>query len=165
MSKVKVKKQQIILAITQHLIQNGLSDVGLRTLAAVAGTSDRMLIYYFQTKDALMGEALHAIATNLASQLDSVLGQHQRSADILLEELFTLGTSPQFNPTIQLWFEVIGLAARGQAPYAANATAIANNWLQWIQSRLTNPQAGQAIALFAELEGRLLLNLIGIDSL
>lgn len=63
----------------------------------------------------------------------------------------------------QLWFEVVGLAARGQEPYAVNATAIATSWLQWIESRLENPQAGEATALFAELEGRLMIKLIGVN--
>lgn len=163
MNKVTVKKQQIIQQVTQHLIENGLSDVGLRTLAAVAGTSDRMLIYYFGTKDTLIGQVLQAIASNFAMQLDSVLGEHQRSAETLIAELLKLSDAPQFNMTVQLWFEIVGLAARGQEPYAENATAIANNWIQWIQNRLANPQAGQAIAVFAELEGKLMLKIIGVD--
>jgi hypothetical protein len=65
---------------------------------------------------------------------------------------------------IRLWFEVVGLAARGQEPYATNAAAIANNWLQWIQSRLEGSHKDEAMALFAELEGRLMIKLIGIDS-
>lgn len=163
MDKVAIKKQQIIEHITQHMIVNGLSDLGLRKLAAVAGTSDRMLIYYFETKDALIGEVLHAIASNFTVQLDAILGQHKRSAKTLLTELLTLGDSQQFNLVIQLWFEVVGLAARGQEPYAVNATAIATSWLQWIESRLENPQAGEATALFAELEGRLMIKLIGLN--
>ena len=163
MDKVAVKKQQIIAHITQHMIDNGLSDLGLRRLAAVADTSDRMLIYYFETKDALIGEVLHAIASNFTVQLDAVLGQHRRSATTLLAELLILSDSQQFNLVIQLWFGVVGLAARGQEPYAVNATAIATNWLQWIDSRLENPQVGEATALFAELEGRLMIKLLGVD--
>ena len=164
MNKVTVKKEQIIQIVTQHMNEQGLADVGLRTLAKVAGASDRMLIYYFETKDALIGEVLHAIASNLALQLDAVLGQHQRRAETLLDELLQLSSSPRFNLVIRLWFEVVGLAARGQEPYAANATAIANNWVQWIQSRLETSQRDEATSLFAELEGRLMIDLIGIDS-
>lgn len=163
MDKVAIKKQQIIEHITQHMIVNGLSDLGLRKLAAVADTSDRMLIYYFETKDALIGEVLHAIASNFAVQLDAILGQHKRSAKTLLTELLALGDSQQFNLVIQLWFEVVGLAVRGQEPYAVNATAIATSWLRWIESRLENPQVGEATTLFAELEGRLMIKLIGVN--
>ncbi|MEZ4712712.1 MAG: TetR/AcrR family transcriptional regulator [Caldilineaceae bacterium] len=163
-NKVEQKKARIIQHVTQHLIEQGLADVGLRTLAKVAGTSDRMLIYYFETKDALLGEVLQTIASNFALQLDGLLGQHPRTAETLRAELWTLSSSPQFGQIIQLWFELVGLAARGQEPYAVNATAIADNWLQWIERRLEDPQAGEAIALFAELEGRLMMKLIGVDA-
>lgn len=163
-NKLEQKKAQIIQQVTRHLIEQGLSDVGLRTLAKVAGTSDRMLIYYFETKDALLGEVLQTIASNFALQLDDLLGQHQRSAETLRTELLALSRSPQFGQIIQLWFELVGLAARGQEPYAVYATAIANNWLQWIEQRLEESHASEATALFAELEGRLMMKLIGIDA-
>ncbi|MEZ4735446.1 MAG: TetR/AcrR family transcriptional regulator [Caldilineaceae bacterium] len=164
MDKVAVKKQQIIAQITQHMVANGLSDLGLRRLAAVAGTSDRMLIYYFGTKDALIGTALQSIAANLALQFDAALGTGQRDANTLLAELLTLGAVPPFDAMIRLWFEVIGLAARGKAPYAENATAIAQNWLAWIQRRLTDADADQAATVFVTLEGTLLLNLLGVNA-
>jgi len=163
MDKVAVKKQLIIKHITHHMIDSGLSDLGLRRLADVAGTSDRMLIYYFGTKDALIGQVLYSIASNFALQLDSALGEHQRSPEELIEELLAINDTPQFNLIVRLWFEIVGLAARGQEPYAQNAAAIANDWIDWIQSRLVNPQVGQAVAVFAELEGRLMIKMIGAD--
>ena len=81
---------------------------------------------------------------------------------MLLEELLALGSSPQFYAVIQLWFEVVGLAARGQEPFLTNATEIAANWLQWIESRMEVSQPNDAIALFAELEGRLMLKLLAV---
>lgn len=160
MDKITAKKAQIIQLITQYLIEDGLSDIGLRKLAAVAGTSDRMLIYYFETKDALIGEVLHAIASGFVGQLDLLLGQHQRSRGVLLNELLALSSTPQFYAVIQLWFEVVGLAARRQEPFLSNAMVIAANWLRWIESRMTDAQPNDAIALFAELEGRLMLKLL-----
>ncbi len=164
MDKVAAKKAQIIQQITHYIMENGMSDTGLRKLAEVAGTSDRMLIYYFETKDGLIGQVLHSIAANLAAQLDAALGQDKRTSAVLLTELLSLSNIPQFYSIIRLWFEVIGFAAREQEPYAKYATAIATNWLQWIEDRLLASQTEQAVALFAELEGRLMLKIVGIDS-
>ena len=36
--------------------------------------------YYFATKDALIGEVLHSIASSFVGQLDMLLGQHKRTA-------------------------------------------------------------------------------------
>lgn len=164
MDKVEAKKQQIIVQLMQYMIDHGLADLGLRKLAEVAGTSDRMLIYYFGTKEALIGTVLQTMAANLAWQFDAALGTGQRDAQTLRAELLLLGTIPPFDAVIRLWFEVVGLAARGKAPYAENATAIAQNWLAWIQRRLDTADAERATALFIELEGALLLNLLGVES-
>ena len=163
MSKVEAKKEQIIQKVTQYMVLEGLEDVGLRKLAAVGGTSDRMLIYYFGTKDGLIGEAMATVAAGLSMQLDAVLGEEKRDAQTLLNELYALNRVPEFNLTIRLWFEVIGLAVRGREPYASSAKAIADNWLSWMESHLVEQDVPMAKLLFAELEGRLMLSLIGMQ--
>jgi hypothetical protein len=75
-----------------------------------------------------------------------------------------LGAVPQFDSIVRIWFEVIGLAARGKSPYAENVTAIAQNWMAWIQSRLDDAEADQAANVFVELEGTLLLKILGVGS-
>ncbi len=163
MSKVEAKKEKIIQAVAFYMISEGLADVGLRKLAAVGGTSDRMLIYYFGTKDGLIGEVLQMIAGGLSAQLDMVLGPHQRDADQLLNEVLALKEVPEFISVIRLWFEVVGLAVRENEPYAAYAKEIGKTWIEWIESRLPVEQRDQTMATFAEIEGRLMLYLIGIE--
>ena len=131
--------------------------------ADVAGVSDRMLIYYFETKEALLSQVLQAIATGFTVQLDALLGSHLRCATVLRHELLELGGTPQFRAVIQLWFEVVGLAARGQEPFATSAQAIATNWLGWIERRLDVSERDQALTLFAEIEGRLMLSLLMVE--
>lgn len=163
MDKVLAKKTQIIEDVIAYIIQNGMTDIGLRKLAEVSGTSDRMLIYYFETKDALLGQVLHTIASNFTLQLDAVVGAEQQTAQELRDRILSLSDDPAFYPVIQLWFELVGLAARGQQPYAENARAIAANWLQWIEDKLVDTQKAEAISLFAEIEGKLLFKTVGLD--
>ncbi|MDA0267156.1 MAG: TetR/AcrR family transcriptional regulator [Cyanobacteria bacterium] len=161
MGKTEDKKQQITQQVIAHLLNQGLSDNGIRALAQAAGTSDRMLIYYFGTKDALINESLQFISAGMAEQLDALLGSHRRTAAQLLAEVTTATSSAMFLPMVQLWFEIVGLAARGQEPYATNAVIIANNWIDWIEAKLEQPEPDQAAELFAQVEGRLLLRVIG----
>ena len=163
MGKVEAKKEQIVATVATYLVSEGLIDVGIRKLAAVSGTSDRMLIYYFGTKDGLIGEALKAIAGNLSAELDMVLGTHLRGADQLIVEVLALREVPEFISAIRLWFEVVGLAVRDQEPYATYAKEIAQTWVDWIGSRLSSEQKDLTMATFAEIEGRLMLYLIGVE--
>ena len=160
MNKVAVKKQLIIERIADHLLAEGLNKTGLRLLAQVAGTSDRMLIYYFGSKEALLDEVLGTIAANVTVHLDALLGAQPRPAGELLAQLTSLTMSEGFTPAVQLWFELVGLAARGEEPYLSNARILANNWVAWIAARLDDPTEQDPANLYAHLEGRLMLKLI-----
>ncbi len=161
MGKVEQKKNQIIQRVMGYIVENGLlNEMGIRSLAKAAGTSDRMLIYYFGTKDELINQVLNTIAAGFTVQLDSLLGSHQRSSDQLLNELTAVVFHEAFDASARLWFELVGLAARNKEPYASNAKELASNWVDWVESRLIHPQEGEAADLYAHLEGRLMLKLV-----
>src|SRR3954463_14763695 len=50
-------RQRLLDACTDHALEHGLPD-RLRPLATAAGTSERMLIYHFGTRDGLLREVL-----------------------------------------------------------------------------------------------------------
>jgi AcrR family transcriptional regulator len=52
------KRRDLLDRIREYMIRNGLADLSLRPLARTLGTSDRMLLYYFGTKERLVAEAL-----------------------------------------------------------------------------------------------------------
>lgn len=160
-----MKKQLAVERIAHHLLTEGLNKTGLRLLAEVAGTSDRMLIYYFGSKDALLDEVLGAIAANVTVQLDTLLGTQPRPASELLTQLTAIMSDEAFEPAIQLWFELVGQAARGEEPYLSNARLLANNWIGWIAAHLEEGSADGTVKqdasdLYAHLEGRLMLKMI-----
>ena len=102
------------------------------------------------------------IAGGLSSQLDLVLGEHQRPPDQLITEVMALCKTPEFINSIRLWFEAVGLAVRGHEPYASIAKKIGQTWIDWIGSRLSAEHKDKTMATFAEIEGRLMLYLIGV---
>ena len=155
-----MKKQLAVERIANHLLVEGLNRTGLRLLADVAGTSDRMLIYYFGSKEALLDTVLQTIAANFTVQLDALLGAERRPADDLLAQLTVVTTNEGFRPAVQLWFELVGLAARGQEPYLSNARLLANKWIEWITLHLEEPEEQDPADLYAHLEGRVMLMLI-----
>ncbi len=158
--KKDLKKQAIAESIAAYLVANGFADSGIRTLAKAAGTSDRMLMYYFATKDEVIQAALMLITQSLTAHLDSLITAQTISGDQLLEVLTQAGRSEEFRPVIQLWFEIVGRAVRAEQPYRDCAQLIAANWQQWMTSKLPEAQHHQVEELFAQLEGRLMLHLI-----
>lgn len=52
------KRRELLDQVRQYVIRNGLVDLSLRPLARALGTSDRMLLYYFGTKERMIADAL-----------------------------------------------------------------------------------------------------------
>ncbi|HBX38810.1 MAG TPA: hypothetical protein DEG76_16655 [Pseudohongiella sp.] len=155
------KKQAIRASIAAHLLATGISGHGIRALAKAADTSDRMLIYYFSSKDELLRESLMMIVDGLSIQLDQEVGDTRQSCTDLLETLTLLCQRPDWRPMTSLWFEIVGLAARGQEPFQSVACEIADAFIEWIAQHLPESEKSRAADLFAHLEGRMLLMLIG----
>ena len=48
------RKDELIESLIAYLLENGLADLSLRPLAAGTGTSARLLIYHFGSKEDLL---------------------------------------------------------------------------------------------------------------
>lgn len=150
--------------VANHLLTHGLADCGIRALAKSAGTSDRMLIYYFGNKDELIKAAMNLVVQGLAGQLDTLVGTERKSRKRLLEELTAACSAAEFFPMIQVWFEAVGLAARDIGPYKDISNDIAGVFIDWLEQHQKAGDREQAADLFAHLEGRMLLHVIGWTS-
>jgi AcrR family transcriptional regulator len=154
------RREDIVRAIAMHLVQKGFAESGIRALAESAGISDRMLIYHFGTKDALIAEALMVLATDMAAALDGLLPERPTSATHIVDSLMRAAESEEQKAVLRLWFEIIGLAIRGQEPYRTAAAGILRNWEQWLRKRLRPEQQERAVSLLAQIEGQLMLSLL-----
>ncbi|HEX6486223.1 MAG TPA: TetR/AcrR family transcriptional regulator, partial [Nocardioidaceae bacterium] len=52
------RRDQMVAAATDFVLEHGLIGLSLRPLAAALGTSDRMLLYHFTSKDDLVAAVL-----------------------------------------------------------------------------------------------------------
>ena len=48
------RREELLDQVTDHVLEHGLIGLTLRPLAAAIGTSDRMLIYHFGSRDGLV---------------------------------------------------------------------------------------------------------------
>src|SRR5271154_452143 len=93
------RREAAIEPMADHVLSEGLAAATLRPLAAAAGTSDRMLLYYFADKDELLTATLARIATRMTAQLDHAIPIGPlRSFPVLLEEVWTALSSESLKP-------------------------------------------------------------------
>lgn len=159
-AKTKLKRQEIVGLVAQHLLQEGFRNSGLRALAKSIPMSDRMVIYYFGSKDALVSEALLLLADGLAASLESVLPDQQASGAKIVKALVDSALVEESRPMLRLWFEIVGLAVRGDEPYKTTAGLFLARWEEWISGKLEPKQRHRALALLAQVEGEVMIHLL-----
>jgi AcrR family transcriptional regulator len=147
--------------MADHLLAVGLRGSSLRALAAAAGASDRMLLYYFADKDELLTATLGEVAARMLPLLEAAGAvTAPRPFEVLLPEIGTVFARPEIKPFMQLWLELAAFAGRGEEPYLTVAGQIADGFLAWIAERLDvgpDDRAVQAARLLATVEGAALL--------
>jgi AcrR family transcriptional regulator len=152
--------------IADHMLAHGLAPSSLRALAKTAGTSDRMLLYYFADKDEIVAAALQTITARLAAVLGTTLlagGRH--APDMVLAEVVAIIRGPLVRPYMRLGLELAALAAHGEQPYLRVAGAIADGFVAMLAGALDIADDAQrqatAARLLATIDGVVLLDAVG----
>lgn len=154
------RRQALLDAMADHLLAHGLAGSPLRALAKAAGTSDRMLLYYFADRDELLTVLLDHVATQLHAMLATADPRPMPFA-ALLRTLWEQTRTPALRPYLQLFLDLATAAGRGEEPHRTAAARIAGGFIDWTAARLDpaeGPPAARAALLLATLDGLLLLD-------
>ncbi len=167
MNKGDLKREALIEALANHLLQHGLREVSLRPLAAAVGTSDRMLLHYFENKNELLTATLVRVSDRLQSMLDAARPEPMPFAE-LLKLLVAMLKDEQVRPYMRLWLELAARAAGGDALYQTVASRIFDDFYAWIEASIRvereADRAPTASLALATLEGLVLLDALGLDA-
>ena len=132
------RRDELVAAATVWVLDHGLSGLSLRPLAKALGTSDRMLMYYFDSRDGLVAAISEFAGQQLVAAMPAVdLDHPPRSARVWLEQAWSLFTDPATRPAMQLLFELDALAARAPGPARDAAAAVTQRWLAIVDDGLT----------------------------
>lgn len=164
------RREAAIERMADHVLSEGLGAATLRPLAAAAGTSDRMLLYYFADKDELLTATLARIAARMTVQLDRAIPvEPRRPFPVLLERVWAALASESLQPFMPLWLDLASGAARGLQPHRDVAGEIADGFLAWVTIRLQPESDGEPSLLaplfLTSIEGMYLLKAIGRSSI
>ncbi|WP_380164702.1 TetR/AcrR family transcriptional regulator [Jannaschia sp. R86511] len=139
-----------------------MSRLSLRPLAAALGTSDRMLLYYFGSREHLLETVLDLVGDGLVAALSEAVPPGRSHPEVLLRELWSVARDPGVEPALRLYVEILGQAAAQVPPFPSAARRVAHRWLDWAQDRVDVPDQERqdaAAALLATVDGLLILDL------
>lgn len=139
----------------------GLHRVTFGRVATAAGVSDRVVVYYFPNKDALLTAVLETVGEQLQSVLGAALDGHRPTTHQQLVALaWPVIADEEARTVASLYVEALGLAAAQVPPYAELAAAVVTAWEQWLTEVLEGPEPdrrAEAAAALALIDGLLMV--------
>lgn len=141
------RKEELTEALIEYLLTHGLSELSLRPLAAELGTSARLLIYHFGSKEGLLAAAMDAMHSHLRSSLQALAKTDMRKGETrILREFWDWAVAAENFSYLKLLYELQILVARypeTYGPFLQQATA---GWLELIKGLLPADKQKAAIA-------------------
>lgn len=157
-----MSRQDLLAAVIADLQAQGLGDRSLRDIAASVGTSHRMLIHHFGSRQGLLAQVVDAVEHDQKVFLASLQGDSVQILTAMWQQL----RDPRLWPNVRLFFECYARAMNGEVPFNAMLPGAVDDWVDRaaafeIADGLPAPEArARARAGLATFRG-LLLDLVG----
>ena len=110
-----LRKPQIISAAAEVLYERGLFDTRIGDIAERAGTSAPTILYYFESKDRLLEEAVDQTDREFYERLTEGQARHERAGDKLVHLIEETSLGPGGLSDWTLWMEIWVRARRDPA--------------------------------------------------
>jgi len=123
-------RERLLAAAVDHVAAHGIGEVSLRQLAAALGTSHRMLVYHFGSKEGLLVEVIRAVEARQRDALADLAANADLPVDEQARRMWRRLADPALWPHERLFFEVYGQALQGRPHTAALLDGIVDSWLE-----------------------------------
>jgi AcrR family transcriptional regulator len=152
------RRDELLAACRRYFLRHGVANLSLRPLAAKVGTSARLLVYHFGSKEKLIAAVMESVRADLQAafaRADAAGDEHPALA------FWRLLTAPRSLPAVRLLFEVQVLAIQDPQRYRRYVDDTSSTWLQAIEAALPAGPDRRAVAtLYVAVVDGLLLELL-----
>ena len=164
----KHTKAEILEGAMAVAAADGVSQLTFGRVAKHLGINDRTVVYYFPSKDDLVGEVLVGLGTSLQETLAPAFATTATDQIDMVRTAWRVLARSDADPVFALFFEAAGLAAAGREPYRSLVPRLVEAWVEWAAGLIDGPPArrrAEAEAAIATLDGLLMFRqLAGADA-
>lgn len=131
-STPSARQLELLEASYRYVLRHGLADLSLRPLAAAVGSSPRVLLFLFGSKDGLIREVLGRAREDELVALRRLRDGHPE-ADLaaMTERAWDWLAEDSHRGLLTLWVEVFGRSLSEPAgPWSGFAAATVRDWLE-----------------------------------
>ena len=120
-------RARLLQATIDHVATHGITDLSLRRLATAIGTSHRMLVYHFGSKEALLVAVVREVEARQRQFLADLDGD--APPEELGRRLWDRLADPAMWPYEKLFFEIYSQALRSRPHTAELLDGIVESWV------------------------------------
>jgi AcrR family transcriptional regulator len=119
------RRQELLDAVVDEYAAHGIGDRSLRDVAAAVGTSHRMLLHHFGSRD----ELLLAIVDEVERRQRALLPELPAEPAAAIAAMWANLRQPALRPFERLFFECYARGAQGEQPFARMLPGAVDAWL------------------------------------
>jgi AcrR family transcriptional regulator len=156
----KHTKEEILEGAAAVAFDDGLSQLTFGRVAKRLGINDRIVVYYFPSKDDLIGDVLAVLGARLQTALAPAFAEPVADHLEMARAVWPVLAQNSADPVFALFFEASGLAATGIEPYRTLVPQLIEAWIAWaaeLMSGTPSARRAEAEAAIALIDGLLLL--------
>jgi AcrR family transcriptional regulator len=158
-------RDRLLAAVIGYVAAHGFSDLSLREVAAALGTSHRMLIYHFGSREGLLVAVVRAVEAAQRAFLAEVAADRSLAPADVMRTMWRRVADPSLWPSERLFFEIYSQALQHRPGTAGFLDDIVDSWVEpmaeYAAQRGHDPETARVEARLAVAVSRgLLLDLL-----
>src|SRR3954451_21789591 len=119
------RRAELLDALIEAFASGGIGDRSLREIAEAVGTSHRMLLHYFGSREEMLLSIVQAVEHRQTAMLDDLPADPGAAFAAMWADL----RRPAVRPLERLFFECYARAANGEAPFDRLLPGAIDGWL------------------------------------
>ncbi|GAB3911792.1 TetR/AcrR family transcriptional regulator [Kibdelosporangium lantanae] len=123
-------RERLLAAAVDHVAEHGVGEKSLRQIATALGTSHRMLIYHFGSKEGLLVAIIRAVEARQLAVLASITAEPGESPGDMARRFWRRIADPSLWPNERLFFEVYGQALQGRPGTTQLLDDVVDSWVK-----------------------------------
>lgn len=150
------RRTELLDALIDAVANGGVGGRSLRDIAAAVGTSHRMLIHHFGSRD----EMLLAIVEEVERRQTAMLVEFKGTPADAFRAMWDDLRRPEQRPFERLFFECYSRAAQGEAPFSRLVPIAVHGWLAEVDEQTDGTADPAMVRLGLAVTRGLLLDLV-----
>lgn len=135
------RREELLERAYAHVCEHGLSGMSLRPLATAIGSSPRVLLFLFGSKDGLVRALLARARADEAELLDALARQGPADLTEVARTVWGWLCAPAHRSVLTLWIESYARSViEPDGPWSGFAEATVNDWLALLADAQPSPQ-------------------------